>query len=198
MPTVDISVELKYYRIGDISVFHWKLLSWFLLQNSSIVHGLLRSFMSLHPKIHVAYAYGGFDFWLFSINCSLMQKSDGVKYYNLHTGDQWGDHVNREHRADQIVLHLGNQIDGGKTADVSSEHVLPNAIALQTDLVLSNKGHGMQSHIEGQFDSIEVNGSSNMVHGGQLASDNTVVSQIASPSITLFNPNRYIRCKYLT
>ncbi|KAI3457757.1 hypothetical protein Pfo_014420 [Paulownia fortunei] len=118
-------------------------------------------------------------------------KSGDVKYQNPQSGGQWGDHVNEPCRADQLVLHLGNQIGGGGNVDVVSGHGLPNSVALQTDLIRSNKDHAIQTHIENQFDSSKVNGSLNVIHGGQVASDNSGVSQIVSPSITLFTPTRY-------
>lgn len=128
------------------------------------------------------------------IYCFPLQKSGDVKYQNSQSGDQWGDHFNEPSRADQIVLHLENQIGGVGNVDINSVNVLPNSV-LQTDLIRSNRDHAMQTHIEDQFDSSKVNGSLNAIHGGHAVSDNSGVSQIMSPSITLFTPTRYIRYK---
>ncbi|KAL7086387.1 hypothetical protein ACP275_13G000700 [Erythranthe tilingii] len=118
-------------------------------------------------------------------------KSDDVKYHDPQSADRWGNHVSEPCRSDQLVLHLGSQIDGGENADVNSGHVLPNSIALQTDMIRSNKNHVVQTQFENQFNRSEVNGSPNVIHGGQIASDDSGVSQLVSPSITLFTPTRY-------
>ncbi|KAL0445355.1 UNVERIFIED_CONTAM: hypothetical protein Slati_2258200 [Sesamum latifolium] len=90
-------------------------------------------------------------------------KSGGMNYQNPTLGDRWADNVNETGRADQIVLHLGNQIGGVGDADINSEHGLPS----------------------------KVNGSLNMIHGGPVAPDSSGLSQFVSPSITLFTPTRY-------
>ncbi|KAL0307346.1 UNVERIFIED_CONTAM: hypothetical protein Sradi_6151900 [Sesamum radiatum] len=114
-----------------------------------------------------------------------------MNYQNPPLGDRWADNVNEMGRADQIVLHLGNQIGGVGDADINSEHGLPRSVVLQTDIVQSNKDHAMQTQVENQFYSSKVNGSLNMVHGGPVAPDSSGLSQFVSPSITLFTPTRY-------
>ncbi|KAL3646054.1 hypothetical protein CASFOL_011234 [Castilleja foliolosa] len=117
-------------------------------------------------------------------------KSSDEKYQNPQFADQWGDH--EPPRTDQVVLHLGNQIDGGgENVGITPEHDSLNSFALESDPVQSNKNHALRTRIENQNDSNTVNGTLNMGHGGQAASDNSGVSQILSPSITLFTPTRY-------
>ncbi|XP_020546952.1 uncharacterized protein LOC105179356 isoform X2 [Sesamum indicum] len=118
-------------------------------------------------------------------------KSGGMNYQSPPLGDRWADNVNETGRADQIVLHLGNQIGGVGDADINSEHGLPRCVVLQTDIVQSNKDHGMKTQVGNQFYSSNVNGSLNMVHGGPVAPDSSGLSQFVSPSITLFTPTRY-------
>ncbi|KAK4437537.1 hypothetical protein Salat_0087600 [Sesamum alatum] len=118
-------------------------------------------------------------------------KSGGMKYQNPPSGDRWAENVNETGRADQIVLHLGNQIGGVGDADITSEHGLPRSVVLQTDLVHSNKDHALQTQVENQFYSSKVNGSLNMIHGGPVAPDSSGLSQFVSPTITLFTPTRY-------
>lgn len=118
-------------------------------------------------------------------------------FQNPQLGDQWGAHVHEPTRADQIVLHLGNQMGGDGKAEMNSGH-LPKSSVLQTNLVRSNEDHAMQTQIENhQFESSKVSGSSNVTHGGQVATDNSGVSQIMSPSIAIFSPNRYSRFEWL-
>ncbi|KAL0400283.1 UNVERIFIED_CONTAM: hypothetical protein Sradi_2371600 [Sesamum radiatum] len=124
-------------------------------------------------------------------NKKLGSKSGGMNYQNPPLGDRWADNVNETGRADQIVLHLGNQIGGVGDADINSEHGLPRSVVLQTDIVQSNKDHAMQTQVENQFYSSKVNGSLNMIHGGPVAPDSSGLSQFVSPSITLFTPTRY-------
>ncbi|GFP83310.1 hypothetical protein PHJA_000474400 [Phtheirospermum japonicum] len=119
-----------------------------------------------------------------------LDKSGDEKYQDPQFADQWGDH--EPSRTDQVVLHLGNQIvGGGGDVGITSKHDSPNSFALESDPIRSNNIHAMRTHIENQNDSNTVNGSLNMAHGGQVASDNSGVSQILSPSITLFTPTRY-------
>ncbi|GER37601.1 hypothetical protein STAS_14028, partial [Striga asiatica] len=115
-------------------------------------------------------------------------KSGDVKYPTSQFSDRLGDH--ELHRNDQIVLNLRNQIDGERNAGITSEHDSPNSFALESDVIRSDKNHAMRIFAESQSDSNTVNRSLNMTHG---ESDNFGVSQILSPSITLFTPARYMQ-----
>lgn len=130
--------------------------------------------------------------WAYIIEHSLiyfswLQKSGYAKYQNYQSGG-WDDHVNVPRRADQLVLQLENQVTGGNVG-INSEHVLPNSI-LQTDLRRSNRDQAMQTHFENQFDSNNINGSLNMIHGDHTVSENAGIAQIMSPSMTLSTPSR--------
>ncbi|XP_051152019.1 uncharacterized protein LOC127265999 [Andrographis paniculata] len=112
-------------------------------------------------------------------------KAGDAKYSNPQLGDRWGDHVLESSRADQIVLHSANQARGVGKADINSEHML------QTNTMRSNEDHVKQTQVENQFESGKLSGSSNITHSGQVAADNSVVSQFVSPSIAVFSPGRY-------
>ncbi|KAL8480900.1 hypothetical protein ACS0TY_027426 [Phlomoides rotata] len=90
-------------------------------------------------------------------------KSGDVNYQNSQSGDRWSDQFNLENR--------------------TFGHVLP-------DVIHSNRDHATQTHIGNQFYSSKVNGSLNLIHGGRAASDNSGISQIIAPSITLYSPTR--------
>ncbi|KAL6493332.1 hypothetical protein OROGR_033091 [Orobanche gracilis] len=114
-------------------------------------------------------------------------KSGDVKYQNSQSADRWGDH--KSCRNDQVI-HLGTQSGGGNVG-ITHGHDSPNYLALESDLIQSNKNHAVETHVENQTDSNTINGSLNMTHGDNVVSYYSDISQIPSPSITLFSPTRY-------
>ncbi|GER47928.1 cytokinin oxidase 5 [Striga asiatica] len=113
-------------------------------------------------------------------------KSGDVKYQTSQYADRWGGH--ELCRTDQVILKMGNQIGNEGTVGITSEHDSPNSHTLESDVIRSNKNHAMETRIENQTDGNAFNGSLSSTLG---ASDNSGVSQIPSPSITLFTPTRY-------
>lgn len=138
--------------------------------------GLDNTILKVHDALYILLQAYSIELSLIIVYCCL-QKSGDVNYQNSQSGDQWSDQFNLE-----------NQIGGGGNIDINFGHVLP-------DVIRSNRDHATQNHIGNQFASSKVNGSLNLIHGGRVASDNSGISQIMAPSITLYNPTRYTRSK---
>ncbi|CAA0831582.1 Unknown protein [Striga hermonthica] len=113
-------------------------------------------------------------------------KSVDVKYQTSQNADRWGGH--ELYRTDQEILKMGNKIGDEYTVGITSQHDSPNSYTLESDVIRSNKNHAMETRVENQTDGNTANGSLSSNLG---ASDNSGVSQIQSPSITLFTPTRY-------
>ncbi|XP_073065033.1 uncharacterized protein [Primulina eburnea] len=111
-------------------------------------------------------------------------------YQNSQSGDQWVEHVDKPHRTDQINPGSHNRMSGMRTMDISSGRDLSNS-ALQKDLNQNDMDQTTHACMENHFGNSMVNGSSKYIRGGEITSDNSVASQIVSPSNTSFSPIRY-------
>ncbi|KAL6549247.1 hypothetical protein OROHE_009092 [Orobanche hederae] len=114
-------------------------------------------------------------------------KSGDVKYQNPQSADRWGDH--ELCRSDQVI-HLGTQSGGGNVG-ITSGHDSPNYLALESDLIQSNKNHAVKTHVENQTDSNTTNGSLNMTHGDQVVyqQENNLDSESGRGLISMADSN---------
>ncbi|KAA8538841.1 hypothetical protein F0562_025533 [Nyssa sinensis] len=131
------------------------------------------------------------------LRTELQKKIQELEKYKLddstarrpHNVDHWEDSVQVPNRAHQTVSSLANQADGIRNIDNTYMHD-PSGAIIQQELMPNTEDHAIQTRAVSHSESSKINGTLNVLPGGQTPADYAGFSQLSSPSTTSISPSR--------